>query len=75
LIGTPLEQSAVGGWGVFFPDGRHVVTVFGSGHGIVWDVDPADWVSRACAIAGRSLTRDEWAQFVSGAPYHPSCGG
>jgi len=75
VVGTPLEQSAVGGWGMFSPDGRNVVTVFGNGRGVVWDVDPADWASRACAIAARPLTRDEWAQFVPGTPYRPSCGG
>ena len=30
-------------------------------------------VSTACALAGRDLTREEWAQFVGDLPYQPTC--
>jgi WD40 repeat protein len=31
------------------------------------------WVDRACAIAGRNLTDDEWRQFFPDRPYEPTC--
>ena len=27
----------------------------------------------ACDIAGRNLTRAEWAQYLPGEPYHATC--
>src|SRR5262249_39238473 len=29
---------------------------------VIWDVDPDLWERKACLIAGRTLTRDEWKQ-------------
>ena len=43
------------------------------GRGAVWDVDPASWAERACALANRTLTRDEWETFLPGRPYEPAC--
>jgi WD40 repeat protein len=40
---------------------------------MVWDVDPAHWDAMACRIAGRNLTRAEWAQYVPGRPYQGTC--
>jgi WD40 repeat protein len=31
---------------------------------MLWDVDPAVWPRRACAIAGRNLTREEWELYL-----------
>jgi WD40 repeat protein len=58
----------------FTPDGRHLVLMSDSGSGWVWDVAPSDWATRACAIAGRSLTPDEWREFLPGRPYAATCG-
>jgi len=55
------------------PDGRSLLTTFGNGQGAVWDVDPESWAQRACALANRTLTRKEWAEFLSGRPYEPAC--
>ena len=41
----------------------------------VWDIDPESWKQRACAIANRTLTREEWEEFLPGRPYEPACGG
>jgi len=43
------------------------------GKGAVWDFDPESWKQRACAIAGRTLTKVEWEQFLPGRPYEPAC--
>ena len=37
-----------------------------NGEGAVWDVDPASWARRACALANRTLTREEWETFLPG---------
>ncbi len=58
----------------YTPDGDSVVVVSDTGAGWVWDVDPAGWLERACAIAGRSLTRQEWQDFLPDRPYHATCG-
>lgn len=39
-----------------------------------WDVAyTVDPVAYACASAGRSLTRAEWARYVQGLPYQDTC--
>jgi WD40 repeat protein/DNA-binding SARP family transcriptional activator len=58
----------------FTPDGRSVVVVSDTGDGWVWDVDPSDWLARACAVAGRSLTRQEWQQLLPDRTYQATCG-
>jgi len=73
LIGAPLPVSNTGGTVHFFPDGKHVLGVFGSGAGIVWSVDPADWAAKACNIAHRNLTRAEWTEFLGHREYHHVC--
>jgi hypothetical protein len=42
---------------------------------MVWDVDPASWARRACEIANRALTPEEWDEFLPGRPYEPACSG
>jgi WD40 repeat protein len=59
---------------LFTPDGRSVVVVSDTGAGWVWDVDQSDWLERACQVAGRSLTPQEWQEFLPDRPYHATCG-
>jgi WD40 repeat protein len=68
LVGAPLPGS-----GTYFPDAKQVVTVFGDGTGIVWNVDPAAWRAQACAVAHRNLTRAEWQRFLPERPYGRAC--
>jgi WD40 repeat protein/tRNA A-37 threonylcarbamoyl transferase component Bud32 len=56
------------------PDGRRLLQTHGNGQAALWDIDPASWADRACAIANRTLTRDEWERFLPGRPYEPACG-
>jgi DNA-binding SARP family transcriptional activator/WD40 repeat protein len=58
----------------FTPDGHSVVVVSDTGEGWVWDVDPSDWLARACQVAGRSLTQQEWRKLLPDRPYHATCG-
>jgi WD40 repeat protein len=59
---------------IFTPDGHQVFVVSETGSGWAWDVDPSDWETRACQIAGRSLTLREWREFIPDRPYHATCG-
>jgi len=54
-------------------DGRQLLEVHGNGQGAVWDVDPESWKRRACDLANRTLTREEWEEFLPGRPYEPAC--
>jgi len=66
----------------FSPDGRILATssqwdpnlIMGTGI-TLWDVSSADWARQLCQIAGRGLTRAEWATYVPGRPYQQICPG
>jgi WD40 repeat protein len=55
------------------PDGRRLLLTHGDGQGAVWDIDPESWKQRACSIANRTLTPEEWARFLPNRPYEPAC--
>jgi WD40 repeat protein len=40
-----------------------------------WDYHPGQVAARVCALAGDSITRSEWAQYIQGAAYNPPCSG
>jgi hypothetical protein len=44
-----------------------------TGRAYRWDIRPASLARHACRVAGRRLTRSEWAQFLPGRPYDPAC--
>jgi WD40 repeat protein len=54
-------------------DGLRLLMTHGDGKGAVWDVDAESWAQRACTLANRTLTRDEWEEFLPGRPYEPAC--
>jgi WD40 repeat protein len=54
-------------------DGRQLLMTLANGEGVVWDVDPVSWARRACALANRMLTREEWETYLPGRPYEPAC--
>ncbi len=64
-----------GQWGNagFTPDGRSMIVAFNDGTGYRWPVSVAAWEEHACAVAARSLTREEWARFVIGHAYRATC--
>jgi WD40 repeat protein len=73
-IGTPLPGQPDVQVGVaYILGGTHVAAVYDGGQGYVWDVRPSSWARYACAIAGRTLTREEWQQYLPDRPYTPAC--
>lgn len=57
----------------FVAGGRALVTLRQDGKGIVWDVLPRSWARRACAVAARSLTADEWHDTIPELSFAPVC--
>jgi WD40 repeat protein len=58
----------------FRRDGEQIVVRDDTGTLRIWDLDADAWIVRACRVANRALTEEEWAQYVVGAPYQPTCG-
>ncbi|MET4638459.1 BTAD domain-containing putative transcriptional regulator [Mycetocola sp. 2940] len=64
-LGTPLPADAPFIMpGALRPDGS-AVAVNGRDGVLVWDLDPAFQADQACMLAGRNLTRTEWASYLS----------
>jgi WD40 repeat protein len=57
----------------FTPDGAILFGVTNVGKAFRWDVRPSAWARRACAVAGRRLTRTEWNDVLPGREYDPAC--
>ena len=69
IVTNPNVTTAAG----FAPDGHTVVIASTDGTLARWDTDVEQWISAACAIAGRSLTRDEWAAILPDRPFINTC--
>ena len=69
LTGLPNVEVGVR----FTHDGTHLVAVYDTGLAYLWDVRPSSWLRRACEIAGRPLTRQEWGDVLPDRPYRPAC--
>lgn len=64
----------------FSPDGTNLVSAGGMAdrHVIVWNLGErtritTDPVRRACSIAGRGLSPQEWDRYANGVPYQQTC--
>jgi WD40 repeat protein len=72
-VGGPLAgHTDLAFGGAFVDGGNTLVTSSWDGSLIFWDLRPASWEAKACAQAGRNLTRAEWDQFVVG-DYRQTC--
>jgi WD40 repeat protein len=65
LLGPPIETDQ----GqlrqvVFTPDGKRLLTTGTDTGARMWDLDPDSWMRKACALAHRDLTAQEWQRFV-----------
>jgi WD40 repeat protein len=70
----PLPAPFVPVRNAFSPDGRFLAVGGIANRPMLWDLSLRTWKTRACTIAGRNLTRAEWATFMTpGAPYRRTC--
>jgi len=57
----------------FSPDGK-VLASANKGKIFFWDLDESSWKHRACSVANRNLTVEEWQRFMGPSPYRTTCG-
>lgn len=69
----PVEQPNAWPVAALDPSGRTLALTLDNTL-LLWDIDPAFWSRRACSVANRALTRQEWDNFLPDRPYRPSCG-
>jgi DNA-binding SARP family transcriptional activator/class 3 adenylate cyclase/WD40 repeat protein len=75
-IGEPLSiPGSASSLATDQPGGYRITTATGwpAGTPTVLDLDPSHWEATACRLAGRNLTRAEWAQYIPGLPYQTTC--
>ena len=74
-LGTVLPLNP-DGWGAtanFLTDGHTVIIGTSDYDLFTWDTRVEKWIERACTIAGRNLTTDEWRDAFGDRPYHETC--
>ena len=57
----------------FEPGGKALLVVDDHGGAFAWPTSLGAWETDACSLAGRNLTRAEWAQLVAGPAYTTVC--
>jgi WD40 repeat protein len=72
-LGAGIKGASEFGGVTFSEDGRRVVVVYRGGTAFTMPVSVSAWKQRACTIAGRPLTPDEWRAAIPGRPYAPAC--
>jgi WD40 repeat protein/class 3 adenylate cyclase len=74
LIGTTTFQAHTNLVSVQFTrGGGEALAVFTEGPAFIWDVDTESWKARACMVAGRNLTQQEWSELLPNRPYQTVC--
>jgi WD40 repeat protein len=83
LVGSPrwlgprapsIDLPFLGLRNAFSPDGKLLAVAGVETLGMLWAVDPVLWGDRACSIAGRNLSREEWKLYVPPeTPYRATC--
>lgn len=73
-LGDPIpSESPLVTPGYLRPDGRELLVNMRDGIA-VWNLDPDAQFDAACGLAGRNLTREEWATYFGAiAPYRETC--
>ena len=72
-IGEPLDGD-IGIIGVLAPSPAGTLAAAGeSGAVAIWDIKFESWIERACRLAGRNFSNQEWDQFFPGQQYVQTC--
>jgi WD40 repeat protein len=72
--GPELPTDSGAAAAVAFPArGQGLLDVEDSGRAFVWPTALSDWEHRACQVAGRNFTREEWVRLVAQPVYAPVC--
>ena len=72
--GPALRTDAGAGATVAFAARGHgLLDVQDTGGAFVWPTTLSDWERRACQVAGRNFTREEWVRLVAQPRYAPVC--
>jgi hypothetical protein len=81
LLGDPIDPGVAVAPGdqsfsaVLAPDGQRIAYSMPGG-AVIWDLHPETLRAAACRVAGRDLTRDEWARYLAPlGPPRPLCPG
>ena len=67
----PLPQARL----TYLPDSSGLLLTGLDGRTWTLPTRPESWVARACELAGRDLTHEEWEQYFPGRGYRPTCAG
>jgi WD40 repeat protein len=57
----------------FQPDGHTLLVAGRDGAVHTMDTRLESWIERACVVAERNLTEEEWAEAIGDRPYHETC--
>ena len=71
--GIPLPDNTGDAEASYFPDGAGLLVSALDGRTWTEDTRPTAEVERACRVAGRGLTQNEWEQFFPDQPYEVTC--
>jgi hypothetical protein len=72
-IGPPLHVERANGV-AWSPNGERLAVTGLEGDAVVFDMSIARWRELACSLAGRTLSHEEWSQYLPGRSFHPDCG-
>ena len=71
--GIPLPDAATDATVSYLPDSAGLLVSALDGRTWTVDTRTTAWVERACRIAGRNLTQEEWKLFFPDRPYEVTC--
>ncbi len=71
--GIPLPADTGGATVSYLPEGNRLLVSAMDGRTWIVDTRTATWIERACQIAGRNLTQNEWQQYFPDRPYEVTC--
>jgi WD40 repeat protein len=57
----------------FSPDGKTLASGSVEGQVVLWAASPDEWLEKACAMANRNLSLEEWHNFYGSEPYRTTC--